>query len=134
MLPIPVPTNQSSVMPHDCYVYILSSSSKCLYVGVTRNVLRRWLQHRLNRGSEFCAKYRIRHLVYVERCSRPREAIAREKQLKRWRRDRKIALVTEANPNWDDLAVRWGWHRMNVIRSECGFPRASTATPLPGLE
>jgi putative endonuclease len=96
-----------------CHVYILSSSSKCLYVGTTRNLIRRWRQHRDGQGSEFCAKYRVRKLVYVESCQRLVDAIAREKQLKRWRRDRKIALIEGMNPQWRDLAVEWGWHRID---------------------
>jgi putative endonuclease len=99
-------------MLESCHLYILSSSSRCLYVGVTRNLIRRWLQHRDGRGSAFCAKYRIRRLVYVEACARLTDGIAREKQLKRWNRRRKVALIEGANPQWRDLAVAWGWHRI----------------------
>ena len=109
---VPADVTQCSRMTHLWHVYILSSSSRCLYVGVTRNLQRRWLEHRANRGSEFCAKYRVRHLVYVESCDRAMDAFAREKQLKRWRREQKVAMIVAANPGWQDLAVSWGWHRI----------------------
>ena len=101
-------------MPRTCYVYIMSSTSKCLYVGMTNNVMRRWNEHRSGRGSEFCAKYRVRHLVYVEAFARPRDAIAREKQIKHWGRQRRVELICASNPGWKDLAVEWGWHRIRV--------------------
>jgi len=99
-------------MPRRYYVYILSNTSKCLYIGVTNNILRRWIEHSTGRGSQFCAKYHLRHLVHVEQFARPGEAIQREKQLKHWPRKRKIELITTVNPGWRDLAVQWQWHRI----------------------
>ena len=94
------------------YVYILASKSRHLYIGVTTNPMRRWLQHRTGFGSRQARDFRTTHLVHIEACASPQAAIAREKQLKGWRRSRKIALISAANPDWTDLAVQWGWHRM----------------------
>jgi putative endonuclease len=93
------------------YVYILASKSRHLYIGVTASPMRRWLQHRTGSGSRQARDFRVTHLVLLEACGSPRVAIAREKQLKGWRRSRKIAPITEINPQWNDLAVQWGWHR-----------------------
>src|SRR5438105_14512099 len=88
------------------YVYILASRSRRLYTGITNNIQFRVLQHR-NGEVRHTARYRINRLVYVEIFDRPAEAIAREKQLKGWTRAKKIALVSSANPTWDDLAEGW---------------------------
>ena len=85
------------------YVYILSGRSRQLYVGVTNDLRRRLMQHREAREG-FTAKYRIGRLVYFETASQVVAAIAREKQSKAFRRDKKIALITSANPAWNDLS------------------------------
>jgi len=85
------------------YVYILASRSRTLYIGVTNSLLRRLRMHRDGQVVT-TAKYRIVRLVYVETTSDVRAAIAREKQLKGWSRKRKLALISAANPGWDDLA------------------------------
>jgi len=85
------------------YVYILTSRSRCLYIGVTNNLQRRLSEHRAGLG-DFTSRYRIVRLVYYERLGPPRAAIAREKQLKGWVRTRKVALVKGMNPEWRDLA------------------------------
>jgi putative endonuclease len=94
------------------YVYILASKSRRLYIGMTTDMMRRWLQHRSGSGSVHAREYRKVHLVLVETCKSPGSAIARDKQLKGWRRSRKLALISTANPGWNDLAVQWGWHRL----------------------
>jgi len=88
------------------YVYILSSHSRTLYVGVTNDLLRRLDQHR-NGECEFIARYRISRLVYFEISQNVRSAIEREKEIKAWRRQKKLALITSLNPGWDDLAATW---------------------------
>ena len=88
------------------WTYILASHSRRLYIGVTNNLLRRIYQHRTE-PSGFCARYRTVRLVYFESASNPRDAIAREKQLKGWRREKKIALIEEWNAGWIDLAADW---------------------------
>ena len=90
----------------DYYVYILANRSRRLYVGVTKNLLVRLAQHRSGE-SVFTARYRITRLVYFEMTQQVRVAIAREKQIKSWRREKKLALVQSLNPGWDDLAADW---------------------------
>jgi putative endonuclease len=94
-------------MPRQFYVYILCSSRKILYVGVTNNLQRRLYQHREGTGSSFCAKYHVRRLVHFETTGDPRSAIAREKQIKGWSRAKKIALIAATNPRWRDLSKAW---------------------------
>ena len=90
----------------DYYVYILSNRSRRLYVGVTNDLVVRLYQHR-DRQSEFTARYRITRLAYFESCTDIMSAIAREKQIKSWRREKKLALIQGKNPGWDDLAEEW---------------------------
>ncbi|MBM3651174.1 MAG: GIY-YIG nuclease family protein [Alphaproteobacteria bacterium] len=86
------------------FVYIMTSKSlSTMYIGVTNDVGRRVFEHRSGSGSEFAKGYRVTRLVYVEEYEDPNEAIAREKQLKGWKRIRKNELVRAANPNWEDL-------------------------------
>ncbi len=86
------------------HVYILASRNHgTLYIGVTNSLRTRLDQHRRGKGSTFVRQYRVDRLVYVETYERPDEAIAREKQLKRWNRDWKIRLIQEDNPDWNDL-------------------------------
>ena len=81
------------------FVYIMTSNSlSTMYIGVTNDIGRRVFEHRNGKGSEFAAKYRVTRLVYVEEFENPTEAIAREKQLKGWKRIRKNELVRAANP------------------------------------
>ena len=86
------------------YVYILASVSRVLYVGVTSNLRLRIGQHKQKKLPGFTARYNVTRLVYVEESKDVAAAIAREKQLKRWTRARKIALIETANPLWEDLA------------------------------
>jgi putative endonuclease len=87
------------------YVYILASRRYgTLYIGVTNNVPTRLEQHRAGRGSKFVSQYAVFRLVHVEEFASPQEAISREKQLKDWRRDWKIRLIEEGNPDWSDLS------------------------------
>jgi len=88
------------------YVYILASLSQRLYVGVTNDLLRRVYEHR-NVGDGFAARYRVTRLVYFESTGNVLAAIAREKEIKGWLRERKLRLVEAANPDWRDLAEDW---------------------------
>lgn len=86
------------------WVYILTSASgNAMYIGVTNNLEKRLLEHRSSTGSEFVKKYRVTRLVYAEEYDNPTDAIAREKQLKGWRRERKNQLMRSTNPEWRDL-------------------------------
>ena len=85
------------------WVYILANRyDTVLYVGVTNDMERRTWEHG-NSLSRFTSRYRVTKLIHVEEYSSPRDAIAREKQLKGWRREKKLALVREQNPEFRDL-------------------------------
>ncbi len=92
----------------DYYVYILASRTRTLYVGVTNNLARRVEEHKLGHGSTFARRYNVDRLVYAECFRSPRDAISREKQIKRWRRSKKVALIEAVNPKWEDLAAERG--------------------------
>mgnify|MGYP006285779031 CR=1 FL=1 len=89
------------------YVYILTNHSGTLYTGMTNNLVRRLDEHRRGVGSKFTAKYNIRRLVHVEVYRDVRNAIAREKEIKGWRREKKVALIEADNPGWKDLSAEW---------------------------
>lgn len=89
------------------YVYIMSSHRRTLYVGVTNNLGARVLQHRSGRG-QFTSRCYVNRLVYAESTPYVENALSREKEIKGWRREKKIALILELNPEWKDLAVEWG--------------------------
>lgn len=86
------------------WVYVLASRTRVLYVGATTNLARRVAEHRAGEGGAFTRRYHVRQLVYAEEHADVRDAIRREKELKGWRRERKVALVDGANPDWRDLA------------------------------
>jgi putative endonuclease len=86
------------------YTYILTNKRNgTLYIGVTSNLVRRIWQHKLSTIPSFTKKYRIKLLVHYEQHSDIENAILREKQLKKWRRKWKIALIEKHNPTWSDL-------------------------------
>jgi len=87
------------------YVYILSSKSGVLYIGVTSRLDTRFLQHKMKLIGGFSRKYHTDRLVYFERFEDIRVAIAREKHLKGWIRAKKIALIESVNPSWRDLSA-----------------------------
>jgi putative endonuclease len=87
------------------YVYILASRKHgTLYIGVTSNLSRRMEEHRSGVVRSFTSRYRIKRLVWIEEFDDIREAIEREKQLKKWHRQWKIALIERVNPHWKDLS------------------------------
>jgi putative endonuclease len=89
------------------YVYILASRTKTLYVGVTNNLERRVWEHKTDAVPSFSGRYKIHKLVYYEEYRSIRDAINREKQIKAWRREKKVHLVESLNPEWDDMAEHW---------------------------
>ena len=89
------------------YVYIMTNRSRTLYTGFTGDLAGRVLQHKEGGGSIFTSKYRINQLVYYETYSDVQEAIAREKKIKGWLRAKKITLIEEMNPDWEDLSADW---------------------------
>jgi len=98
------------------YVYIATNKSKTLYIGVTNDLERRMGEHKCKVGSKFAVKYNITRLVYYKAFDDIREAIAREKQLKTWRREKKVWLIERENPDWKDLSA--DWYDYTVIPSE----------------
>jgi putative endonuclease len=87
------------------HVYILASRRYgTLYIGVTNDLGKRMLEHRSGHGSEFVKQYGVSRLVHVETYDVATEAIQREKQLKKWKRDWKIALIEQENLDWRDLS------------------------------
>ena len=76
-----------------------------LYIGVTNNLTRRLYEHRSGMIEGFTQKYKVHKLVWFESCHEIKDAIAREKQLKGWKREKKNALVRSMNPDWIDLSV-----------------------------
>jgi putative endonuclease len=92
------------VRDHVYYVYILASQRNgTLYVGVTNDLIRRVQEHREGLVPGFTKRYRVKVLVYFEVHQEISEAIAREKRIKRWRRDWKLQLIEAKNPQWLDL-------------------------------
>jgi putative endonuclease len=89
------------------YVYILASKSRVLYVGVTNDLVRRLFEHEHKLTKGFTTKYNVNRLVYFEFYENIRDAIAREKQIKAWRREKKLALIESMNPQWRDLSAEW---------------------------
>ena len=92
---------------HRYSVYILGSLSGTLYIGVTSNLVFRVRQHKDHTFRGFTAKHDVDRLLYYETHGEVRQAIAREKQLKGWRREKKIALLEKTNPQWKDLSCAW---------------------------
>ena len=92
---------------HNCYVYIVASPSRTLYVGVTNDLERRIWQHRHKTFRGFAARYDISRLVWFEWFTRIDDAIAAEKRIKGWSREKKLALIEEQNPKWWDLSRDW---------------------------
>jgi putative endonuclease len=88
-------------------VYILASRSRVLYIGVTSQLLERVKQHREGLVPGFTSRYRIHRLVYFESLENPKTAIAREKQIKVWRRAKKVSLIEASNPAWEDFAEKF---------------------------
>jgi putative endonuclease len=90
------------------WVYIMASKSGTLYIGMTNDIDVRVAQHKSGEFEGFASKYGCDRLVYYEKYQDVRLAIGREKQLKGWRREKKIRLIESLNPRWQDLAEHWG--------------------------
>ena len=97
-----------SVMERSFFVYIVSSRSGTLYIAMCNNIERRMFEHKSGEFEGFASKYHCNRLVYFERFDEVINAINREKQLKGWRREKKVALIEAMNPRWADLAEKWG--------------------------
>ncbi len=95
------------------FVYMLASKPfGTIYTGVSNDLIGRAWEHREGEGSTFTSRYEVKRLVWFEDHRDVNAAIAREKKIKRWRRDWKIALIEESNPHWEDLypkLLKAGW-------------------------
>ena len=89
------------------HVYIMASASGVLYIGVTNDLDRRVMEHKQKLIPGFSQTYNTTKLVYFEPFGDIRNAIAREKQLKRWRREKKVLLIEKQNPRWLDLSEKF---------------------------
>lgn len=87
------------------YVYMITNwTGEVMYIGMTNDLERRIQEHKTKQIDGFSKSYNLKKLVYYEECSDVRDAIAREKQLKKWSRAKKDKLVESLNPEWKDLA------------------------------
>jgi putative endonuclease len=92
---------------HRYWVYIVASASGTLYIGITSKLHVRIMQHKSGEIEGSSSKYKCNRLVYFESFDIVQKAIGREKQLKGWRRSKKIALIESMNLRWQDLAEKW---------------------------
>lgn len=88
-------------------MYIMASRTRVLYTGISGDLEQRVLQHKYKAKPGFTSRYNVKRLVYYEAYRDAREAIQREKQVKAWRRSKKIALIESMNPEWHDLSEGW---------------------------
>ncbi len=95
-------------MDYEFWVYIVASTTGTLYIGMTNNLLVRVGQHKSGEFEGFAKDYHCTRLVYYEKFDDVIKTIAREKQLKGWRRSKKVALIEKMNPRWQDLTEKWG--------------------------
>ena len=96
------------------YIYILGSHTGTLYIGVTSTCICASCNHKEDTWEGFTAAYGCKRLLYFEGYEDIRKAIAREKQLKGWRREKKLNLIRTINPEFKDLAQTWGWKMITV--------------------
>ncbi|MGA2429047.1 MAG: GIY-YIG nuclease family protein [Candidatus Acidiferrum sp.] len=97
---------QSRPVDRTSHVYIMASKSGVLYVGVTSNLSKRVAQHKDQQTPGFAQKYNVTKLVWFEPHAEIGSAIAREKEIKTWRRSKKIGLIESLNPQWNDLSAQ----------------------------
>jgi putative endonuclease len=89
------------------YVYIMASHNRTIYTGMTGRLLQRVHEHREGTPGSFTRRYRVTKLVYFECHTHPLAAATRERQIKKWNRARRMALIERGNPFWIDLAADW---------------------------
>jgi len=90
------------------FVYLLTNwNNSVMYIGMTNDLQRRVYEHQNKLVKGFSSKYNLNKLVYFESTRDVTVAIDREKQIKRWRRDKKNQLVDQENPDWEDLSLSW---------------------------
>jgi putative endonuclease len=115
------------------YVYIMASKSRVLYVGVTGFLMVRVLRHRAGEGGEFTRRYQLHRLVYFATFRNVGDAIARETEIKKWRREKKVTLIEERNRTWEDLADGWGKPAVMRVSGNAGSLRSAQGRVSTGL-
>ncbi len=106
---------------HNYYVYLLTNESKSsFYIGVTNNLLRRTIEHKAKVNEGFTKQYNVNRLVYYEVFTQIKDAIAREKRLKRWNRLWKINLIEKENADWRDLSFDIGVTEQMIQNAKAG--------------
>jgi putative endonuclease len=109
--------------PKHFFVYVMSNGprSASIYTGITSNLSRRVWEHKNHLTPGFTSRYNLTRLVYYETFVYPDTAIAREKEIKGWRREKKLRLIQSMNPQWIDLAKDW----QNLYKPDpgCEIPR-----------
>ena len=116
------------------YVYIMASKSRVLYVGMTGFLMARVLRHKAGEGGAFTRKYRVHRLVYYHYFENVGAAITRETEIKKWRREKKVALIHEENPTWEDLAAGWGDAAVMRESGKAGSLRQAQGRLSPGFQ
>jgi putative endonuclease len=111
------------------YVYILASKSRRLYTGMTNNLVDRIGLHKSGAIEGFTKEYKINRLVYYETFKYVNHCINREKQIKAWRRAKKVALIEASNPTWEDLAAEWFIEEKQIPRAARDDNSTGSATP-----
>jgi len=111
------------------HFYIMASRSRTLYCGVTSKIEKRVWQHKNHRIPGFTDRYNIERLVYFEHHSDIRSAIAREKQIKRWSRQKKLVLIERQNPTWLALSEDWYQKKPTLRRNSNSVPSTRAAEP-----
>jgi putative endonuclease len=111
--------------PKQFFVYIMTNGPKAavLYIGISGNLQRRVWQHKNKVTPGFTSRYNLTRLVYYERFFYPDAAIAREKEIKGWRRSKKVKLIESMNPRWEDLAKDWGTEYKPAAADQREIPR-----------
>jgi putative endonuclease len=105
------------IKEHKYYTYILTHNrNHIFYVGVTNNIERRVFEHRNGTYGSHVGKFNIKKLVYFEVHQWIQEAIKREKIIKKWKRQWKISIITDQNPNWRDLSADWDLSKFNEVK------------------
>jgi putative endonuclease len=104
------------------HVYLLASKSGVLYIGVTANLAKRIAQHKSQQTPSFTQKYNVTKLVWFEPHAEIRSAISREKEIKSWRRSKKVALIESLNPQWNDLSLHSSRHFISAASSVLSRP------------
>ncbi len=100
---------------HQYWVYILSNKRRnVLYIGVTNNLYKRFIEHKMGIIPRFTEKYKCHYLIYFEEYQDINEAIAREKELKGWTRNKKEKIIRNNNPSLKDLAQDMGWNNKQL--------------------